>query len=388
MNVDVKDIEVAEPSPEIEQAANLMPASEAENISFEAPSEELPFEAPAEGSSFEIPAEESPFDAPAEESPFEAAAEESSIDVPEEVSPFEATVDAAAFEATSVDLSFAAPPFEQTIAEAEKPACPFCHSEANAGGFECGSCHSVLTLSDIEALLSNPNVDADAIRASVAAMEAGREMGEFNADQLTLLSIGHFNLGNLSDGFRYLQEASSLDPNNVILAANVNTVAIRLDEMSRRTDPYDNMPKGKSILVIDDSATVRKLISGKLEKSGHTVICAVDGVDGLERIAEQMPDLVLLDIGMPRMDGYEVCRQIRASDTARNLPVVMISGKDGFFDKVRGKMAGATGYVTKPFGPETLMKALDTYLSADFSPLRPDDNDAKDAVTDELTLNA
>jgi len=70
----------------------------------------------------------------------------------------------------------------------------------------------------------------------------------------------------------------------------------------------------------------------------------------------------LLDIGMPRMDGYEVCREIRANPAARDLPVVMISGKDGFFDKVRGRMAGCTGYVTKPFGPETLMKALDTYL--------------------------
>jgi twitching motility two-component system response regulator PilG len=65
------------------------------------------------------------------------------------------------------------------------------------------------------------------------------------------------------------------------------------------------------------------------------------------------------------MDGYEVCKQIRANPAARDLPVVMISGKDGFFDKVRGRMAGTTGYVTKPFGPETLMKALETYLLPD-----------------------
>jgi twitching motility two-component system response regulator PilG len=62
------------------------------------------------------------------------------------------------------------------------------------------------------------------------------------------------------------------------------------------------------------------------------------------------------------MDGYEVCKQIRSDPAGAALPVVMISGKDGFFDKVRGKMAGCTGYVTKPFGPETLMKALETYL--------------------------
>jgi len=123
-----------------------------------------------------------------------------------------------------------------------------------------------------------------------------------------------------------------------------------------------NRGRGHRILVVDDSPTVRKLISGKLEKSGHVVVCASDGVEALEQLENGLPDLVLLDITMPRMDGYEVCKQIRSNPEAKDLPVVMISGKDGFFDKVRGRMAGSTGYVTKPFGPETLMKALETYL--------------------------
>ena len=101
----------------------------------------------------------------------------------------------------------------------------------------------------------------------------------------------------------------------------------------------------------------------------HNVVCAVDGVDGLEKIAEALPDIVFLDITMPRMDGYEVCKQIRSNPVAKDLPVVMISGKDGFFDKVRGRMAGSTGYITKPFGPETLMRALEThFVSEDTAP--------------------
>src|SRR5204863_9943115 len=96
--------------------------------------------------------------------------------------------------------------------------------------------------------------------------------------------------------------------------------------------------------------------------SGHTVTCAEDGVEALSRLEDGRPDLILLDIAMPRMDGYEVCREIRSRENTKDLPVVMISGKDGFFDKVRGRMAGATGYVTKPFVPETLMKALEEYL--------------------------
>ena len=122
------------------------------------------------------------------------------------------------------------------------------------------------------------------------------------------------------------------------------------------------MPKDKTIMVVDDSATVRKLISGKLEKCGHIVITAVDGKDAMEKLGDVVPDLILLDIAMPRMDGYQVCKLIRNNDTTKEVPIVMISGKDGFFDKVRGRMVGTTSYITKPFGPETLMKMLETYL--------------------------
>jgi len=94
----------------------------------------------------------------------------------------------------------------------------------------------------------------------------------------------------------------------------------------------------------------------------------VDGVEALACLEGNLPDLVLLDVNMPRMDGYEVCREIRSNPAAQNLPVVMISGKDGFFDKVWGRRAGTTGYVTKPFGPETLMKALETTLSRRVDP--------------------
>ena len=240
--------------------------------------------------------------------------------------------------------------------------CPFCSSQNEPQAFSCGTCRAALTLSDIESLLNNQSVDRETLQAAVTQMEAEWNLRDFTEDELTQLGIGYMNLGDYEAGLKYIQEASWLNPNNVILAGQLNTIAIRLDEMRRQTEAHEMMPKGKTILVVDDSATVRKLISSKLEKSGHFVICAEDGVEALERLTEQVPDLVLLDISMPRMDGYEVCKQIRANPAARDLPVVMISGKDGFFDKVRGRMAGSTGYVTKPFGPETLMKALETYL--------------------------
>ncbi|MEO7659115.1 MAG: response regulator, partial [Pyrinomonadaceae bacterium] len=202
-------------------------------------------------------------------------------------------------------------------------ACPFCHSANDKNTFECASCNAVLTFADLELLLSNTRADREAVQNAVTQMEAEWNLREFTEHELTALSIGHFNLHNYDAAFNYLQEAARLDANNVILGGHVNKLAIRLDEMRRQTEVHDAMPKGKTILVVDDSPTVRKLISGKLEKSGHNVVCAVDGVDALEKIKNGMPDLVLLDIAMPKMDGYEVCKEIRANPAGKELPVVM-----------------------------------------------------------------
>lgn len=256
--------------------------------------------------------------------------------------------------------------------EIEKPnvemsQCPFCYAENEARAFVCQSCKASLSLSDIEALLSNPAADRERIYEAVTNMDAEWNLRELEEKELITFAIGHINLRNYDEGVKYLHEALGRNPNNVILAGQINAIAIRLDEIRRQKEIHNSKPKGKTILVVDDSATVRKLISSKLEKSGHNVVCAVDGVDGLEKIAECQPDLVFLDITMPRKDGYVVCKEIRSNPAGKDLPVVMISGKDGFFDKVRGKMAGASGYVTKPFGPETLMKALENHLASEES---------------------
>ena len=244
-------------------------------------------------------------------------------------------------------------------------ACPFCGEPNEGQVFTCGSCLATLTLSDLEMLLANTHAEKAVVRAAVERLENQRENRELNENELTTLGIGHLNLRNLQTGYQYLSEASHLNPNNVILTSHVNSLLIRLDEIKHQDEIHDAMPKGKSILVVDDSATVRKLIAGKLEKCGHEVFCAADGVEAIEQVDSVVPDLILLDITMPRMDGYQVCKVIRSKESTKDVPVVMISGKDGFFDKVRGRMAGTTGYITKPFGPETLMKAVETYLKGE-----------------------
>lgn len=244
----------------------------------------------------------------------------------------------------------------------ESSNCPFCSSSNEGNAFVCQSCFSVLTLSDLELLISNNHADKFVVRNAVEEMEKARSSRDLTENELTMLGIGHLNLRNLQYGYNYLHEASQLDPNNVVLSSQVNALLIRLEEIKLQDEVHAAMPKGKTILVVDDSATVRKLIAGKLEKCGHQVFCTGDGVEAMERLQDLVPDLILLDITMPRMDGYQACKMIRSNDKTKDIPVVMISGKDGFFDKVRGRMAGTTGYITKPFGPETLMKAVEFYL--------------------------
>ncbi len=245
---------------------------------------------------------------------------------------------------------------------AEPFACPFCKTENESNTFVCSSCRTILTFSDLEMLLAHSEADGEILYEAVTRMEAETATREFDAHELKTLALGHINLKNLRHGILHLQAALRINPNDVMLGSQVNSLKIRLLEIEQQESIHSAMTRGRKIMVVDDSATVRKLISSKLEKVGHEVLCAVDGIDALEQIKEFVPDLILLDIMMPQLDGYQVCKMIRSNEATRNVPIVMISGKDGFFDKVRGRMSGTTGYITKPFGPETLMKTVESYI--------------------------
>ena len=303
----------------------------------------------------------SDFDAPAEEDSQENKSEETLEFQPENAETEEVAIDESIvenLETHSNGNGTAAHHFE-----AEQLACPFCHAENDVQAFVCEGCNAVLTLSDLEMLLAHKDADAEMLRRAVEQMKSEEIKGGLDDGDLTMLGIGCINLDDLQNGLKYLRKAARSDTNNVLLNSQVDSLAIRLAEIEEQESIHRTMPQNRTIMVVDDSATVRKLISGKLEKSGHTVVCAVDGVEALEKLRELTPDLILLDITMPRMDGYQVCKLIRNNDEMKDIPVVMISGKDGFFDKVRGRMAGTTGYITKPFGPETLMKTVEAFVS-------------------------
>jgi len=118
------------------------------------------------------------------------------------------------------------------------------------------------------------------------------------------------------------------------------------------------------VLVVDDSPTVRKIVQLTLQREHMQVVTAADGLSALAAVADVSPDLILLDIMLPRMDGYNICQVIRKNLAYRDLPIIMLSGKDGIFDKMRGRLAGSSDYITKPFDSSDLVQTVKRYLSA------------------------
>lgn len=150
---------------------------------------------------------------------------------------------------------------------------------------------------------------------------------------------------------------------NVLEATEVIEVVESVAEPLHPT-PTTNLTKsGKTVLVVDDSPTVRKLVAMTLEKRGFQVVAAFDGVAAIKEIATHNPDLILMDVTMPRLDGYQLCKLVKKHEATKHIPVVMLSGKDGMFDRLRGRLVGCSGYISKPFVPETLIETVEEHLA-------------------------
>ena len=122
--------------------------------------------------------------------------------------------------------------------------------------------------------------------------------------------------------------------------------------------------KGLKVLVIDDSKTIRKTAETLLAKEGCEVYTAVDGFDALAKVADYTPDIVFVDIMMPRLDGYQTCSLIKHNKVFKSIPVIMLSSKDGLVDRARGRIVGSEFYLTKPFTKDELLSAIETHVGA------------------------
>ena len=223
--------------------------------------------------------------------------------------------------------------------------CALCEHEADKPRPKCPKCGGVLSLVDLNALAENRDCSEDTLRHAIQRWQSRLSDGpSFEAN----LGIGlaHCNMNQSAVALKFLQEAARLRPHDADVRNAVEGLRAR-----------------RLVLAVDDSATVRKFVATNLERRGYRVLSAPDGAQAIAMAAESRPDLILLDITMPKIDGYEVCRLIRKTPDIKKVPVVMLSGRDGFFDKMKGKVAGSTDYITKPFDVKTLTGVLDRYLT-------------------------
>ncbi|MEJ2316125.1 MAG: response regulator [Gammaproteobacteria bacterium] len=123
--------------------------------------------------------------------------------------------------------------------------------------------------------------------------------------------------------------------------------------------------KGTKVMVVDDSKTIRHTAEAMLAKAGCNVVTVSNGFEALSAVVEHKPDLIFMDVMMPRLDGYKACVLIKHNEEFRDTPIVMLSSKDGLFDKARGRIVGSECYLTKPFTRDELLEAVSMHRPAD-----------------------
>ncbi len=252
--------------------------------------------------------------------------------------------------------------------------CPFCWSPVELRSAQCAYCKSHLFIHD-RFFTSQRNVVPEILEKAIERYTRviGREK---NINAHYYLSIAHLNLEHWEETLNLFHKTVKLAPEKKVfsdqlhkllnyMALESSTDAFQADLPAQKKDSPSDGPTGtekKKILVVEDSPTTRKVISITLGQKGYDIIEARDGLEALSRLNEERPDLILLDIILPKMDGYKILSIIKDNALFKDIPVIMLTSKDGMINKWKGKRAGAAAYLTKPFKPEILVESIEKYL--------------------------
>ncbi len=227
----------------------------------------------------------------------------------------------------------------------------------------CDGCGAILTLDHVESFFRPLHVDEEIINAAIERLEEVDPASDLTT--AWQLGLAHLNLKQFDIGLSLLRTAVELQGADSELAERVEAlVHYRSGLAQARQAPPGKPAKPRTILVVNDSPTIRKLVTMTVERHGFATRTAADGYEAIDVIRDWgVPDLILLDIAMPGLDGYQLCKLLRQNADTTNIPIIMLSGKDGFFSKVRGRMAGSTEYITKPFEPDGLLRVVERYCA-------------------------
>lgn len=260
--------------------------------------------------------------------------------------------------------------------------CPFCWCPVEIKDVQCYYCKAHLLIH--QQFFTSPR-DGNHEILEKATERYTRVIGrEKNINAYYYLSIAHLNLEHWEEALNLFHKTVKLDPEKKVFSDQLrrllNHMALEsstdsfdrlinpdLPEQQKQSDADAELQAGqparkKKILVVEDSPTTRKVISITLGQRGYEIMEARDGLEALSRLSDERPDLILLDIILPKMDGYKILSIIKDNALFKDIPVIMLTSKDGMINKWKGKRAGADAYLTKPFKPEILVETIEKYL--------------------------
>lgn len=220
--------------------------------------------------------------------------------------------------------------------------CPLCDWQDVGTPSRCAKCGAVFDVANLKALQSNESANEQLLLAGVQRWEQSERHTRTFDGQINL-ARAYLNLNRSNDAIAHLRRAIEIRPE---------------EHRIRRT--LEQLRARKLVLAVDDSMTVRRIVSIVLERNGYRVAVACDGEEALVRFREESPDLILLDVVMPGMNGYQVCRAVRAEERSGRIPVIILSSN--LLDRIKGRLAGVTEYLAKPFEADHLLAQIRRYL--------------------------
>lgn len=247
--------------------------------------------------------------------------------------------------------------------------CPFCWTVLRDQPSRCSYCKSLLTIGD-EKVEKPPNLDQ--LDTAVTRFQRVHKLDPKNAQVAYCLALGYFNLNRIEQSLKFLCIAAQYAPGVQVYKQNIALLESLVHEKSRvQSLPAAKTPvlpvsapkaNQKSILVIEDSQTSRKVISMVLIREGFHVVEAATGLDGVRMARETNPSLILLDVMLPDMTGYDVLPRLKEMPHLKYVPAIMLTGRTSSTDRVLGMRAGSDEYLTKPFNPQKLVGIIKKYL--------------------------
>ncbi len=244
--------------------------------------------------------------------------------------------------------------------------CPLCEAPAREAVARCTHCNAIVTLADPTAFDTPTGADETLMGRAITRLAPLAQKAPGSADAFRL-GMAYLNIGRPAEAIKVFNAAATRPDADADGKAQVHKLAAhwRTAAATQRPAKPDAAEGPPLVMVVDDSATVRKLVTVALQGAGYRVFSLADGLQVAEALQTHgVPALAILDITMPGLDGFGVCTLLREKPETAKVPVIFLTGKDGFFNKLRGKWAGAAEYLTKPFQPKALVEVVGKVLAA------------------------